>query len=46
MPLHLGGNREHSGKEYRLDELASVDMFVTEDEIISNAEFYTDAVSY
>ena len=37
----LGGNED----ECRLDELASVNMFVTEDETISDAEFYADAVS-
>jgi hypothetical protein len=45
-PTPLGGNGKHSNKECRLVELASVDMFVTEDETISDAEFYADAVSY
>ena len=41
----LGGNREHSDKEYRLNELVSVNIFITEDKTISNAEFVADAVS-
>jgi hypothetical protein len=44
-PTPLGVNGEHSDKECRLDELISVDMFVTEDETISDAEFFADAVS-
>jgi len=46
MPTPLVGNKEHSDKECKLNELVSVDMFVAEDEIISDAEFYADAVSY
>jgi len=41
----LGGNREHCNKERKLDKLASVDMFVTEDETISDAEILADAIS-
>jgi hypothetical protein len=44
-PTPLRGNKEHSDKECRLNELVSVDMFVTEDKTISNAEFFADAVS-
>jgi hypothetical protein len=41
----LGSNGEHSNKEYTLDELASVNIFVMEDELTSNAELFADAVS-
>ncbi len=41
----MGVNREHSDKECRLDELVSVDMFVTDDETISDAKVLADAVS-
>ncbi|KAH6667433.1 hypothetical protein B0J14DRAFT_602237 [Halenospora varia] len=41
----LGGDEGHSDKECRLDELASVDMATTGDEIMSDAEFFVDAVS-
>jgi hypothetical protein len=44
-PTPLGGGEEHSDKECRLDELASVDMSATEDETISDAEFFADAGS-
>lgn len=44
-PTPLGGNGEHSDKECRLDALASVDISVTEDETISKAELFADAVS-
>jgi hypothetical protein len=43
-PLRVNG--EHSDKECRLDKLISVDMFIMEDETISDAEFFADAVSY
>jgi len=44
-PTPLGGGEERSDKECRLDELASIDMSATEDETISDAEFFADAVS-
>jgi hypothetical protein len=36
----LGGNED----ECRLNEVASIDMSVTEDETISDAEFFADTV--
>jgi hypothetical protein len=44
-PNPLGGNGEHRNEGRRLDELASVDMSATEDETISDAEVFADAVS-
>ena len=44
-PNPLGGNGEHRNEGRRRDELASVDMSATGDEIMSNAEFFADAVS-
>ena len=45
MPTPLMGDKEHSDKECRLDKLVSVNISATEDETISNAEFFADAVS-
>jgi hypothetical protein len=42
----LGGNEEYSNKEYRLNKLASINISTTEDEIISDTEFFADTVSY
>ncbi|CZR66317.1 uncharacterized protein PAC_16218 [Phialocephala subalpina] len=44
-PTPLGGDEVYSDKECRLDESVSVDMSATGDEIMSNAEFFADAVS-
>ncbi len=45
ITLTLGSNREHSNKKYTLDELVSVNIFVTEDELISDVKLFADAVS-
>jgi hypothetical protein len=36
----LRGNKD----KYRLNKVASIDMSITEDEIISNTEFFADIV--
>jgi hypothetical protein len=42
----LRSNREYSNKEYILNKLTSINMFIIEDELISNAKLFADAVSY
>ena len=42
----LRGNREHSNKEYRLNELLSINIFIIKDKIISNTKFFADIISY
>lgn len=45
-PTALREDKKHGYKEYKLDELASVNTSATEDKTISDAEFFADAVSY
>jgi hypothetical protein len=45
-PTPLESNGEYSNKECRLDELVSINMFVIDDETISNAKVFANAISY
>jgi hypothetical protein len=42
----LRSNKEHSDKEYRLNELASINMFIINNKIISNTKVFADTISY
>ena len=45
-PTALRGDEGHGNKECELGELVSVDASATRDEMISDVEFFVDAVSH
>jgi hypothetical protein len=46
MPTPFKGNKEYSNKEYRLNKLVSVNIFVIKDKTINNVKFYINTISY
>ena len=42
----LGGNKDYNNKDYKFNELISINISITEDEIINNIEFFTNIISY
>jgi hypothetical protein len=42
----LRDNREYNNKEYKLNKLISINIFIIKDKIRSNIKFFIDIISY